>query len=358
METLQRDYAHRGVEFIYIYKALAHPRYNGYVAPVTMKERLMHLREAERTLGSAFTWVADGMDHAASKALGGVPNSEFLVGPDGRVIQARAWSVPEALRADLVAIFGAVAQPTRVEDLNLAIAGPPALAATGVVPRLETPRRKMPLRLLPEVDDEDTAFYVKVRAMADHDLAMAGRGRLYVSLFLDPLYRVHWNNESPAPRLRFSNLGSTVVAPDVVTGPKVAVKADADPRDFVVDVDASKGSGSLSLVLNYVACDDANTFCVPVEQRYTLLFEGDRNAGWPIDRRPGTVSDHLSKLMYFDVEGDRKLARAEVPESMQDQFEAIDVDSDGYIDDAEIELEVQRVRALHRRWKQNSAIAP
>ena len=52
METIERDYSPRGVRFFYVYKALAHPELNGYVQPVTLDERLMHVEEAELTLGA------------------------------------------------------------------------------------------------------------------------------------------------------------------------------------------------------------------------------------------------------------------------------------------------------------------
>ena len=75
METIQRDYASRGVKFYYIYKSLAHPENNGYVQPLTLQERLLHLKEAERTLGSKFTWLADNMENELKHKLGNAPNS-------------------------------------------------------------------------------------------------------------------------------------------------------------------------------------------------------------------------------------------------------------------------------------------
>ena len=69
METIERDYSSRGVKFYYIYKALAHPESNGYVQPFTLKERLLHVKEAQRTLGSRFTWLADNMENEVKHKL-------------------------------------------------------------------------------------------------------------------------------------------------------------------------------------------------------------------------------------------------------------------------------------------------
>ena len=38
-------------------------------------------------------------------------------------------------------------------------------------------------------------FYAKLRAEGDPDLLATGTGTMYLGFHLDPLYRVHWNNE-------------------------------------------------------------------------------------------------------------------------------------------------------------------
>ena len=60
---MYRDYAPKGVKFYYIYKALAHPENDGYVRPVSLQERLLHIKEAKRTLGSEITWLADSISN-------------------------------------------------------------------------------------------------------------------------------------------------------------------------------------------------------------------------------------------------------------------------------------------------------
>ena len=89
MEALYRDYEPLGVHFLYVYKALAHPELNGYVQPVTLEERLMHVVEAKRALGTEIVWLADNMANELKHALGDAPNSEFVVDPQGTVIVDR-----------------------------------------------------------------------------------------------------------------------------------------------------------------------------------------------------------------------------------------------------------------------------
>ena len=87
---MERDYSPKGVHFYYLYKALAHPEHNLYVKPFSMDERLMHVREAERTLGSRIPWLADTMSNAVKHALGGVPNADLIFDPEGRIAARHA----------------------------------------------------------------------------------------------------------------------------------------------------------------------------------------------------------------------------------------------------------------------------
>ena len=102
LETVCHDYSPKGVKFYYIYKALAHPETNGYVTPFTLQERLMQVKEAERRLGSKFTWLCDAMSNDLKHALGDAPNSEYVIDPDGKVVVRRLWSDPAKLRNDLI----------------------------------------------------------------------------------------------------------------------------------------------------------------------------------------------------------------------------------------------------------------
>ena len=98
MEAIYRDYRDKGVQFFYVYKSLAHPENNGYVSPFTQKERLLHIAEFKKQLGSEIPWLCDTLSNDLKHALGDAPNSEFVVGPSGKLVHARSWSDPEQLR--------------------------------------------------------------------------------------------------------------------------------------------------------------------------------------------------------------------------------------------------------------------
>ncbi|MEE8348137.1 MAG: hypothetical protein V3R94_01090 [Acidobacteriota bacterium] len=283
METIYRDYAAKGVQFYYIYKALAHPELDGYVQPFTLEERLMHVKEAERTLGSEIPWISDTMGNDLKHALGDSPNSEFVVDPEGNFVVTRTWSSPQQLRRDLENLIGPVENPTQVSDLKMKFEPPPEIAASGVVPRVNVPGRMHAVKVEPK--ESFQPFYMKLRAEADEALLGNGDGTLYVGFHVDPLYHVHWNNLVGPVKYQVTAPQGTTVSPSQGEGPKVEVASDVDPREFLMNVKISEESQDpLHLAVHYFACNDEEGWCIPVSQEYDLYLQPDRDGGWNVLR--------------------------------------------------------------------------
>jgi hypothetical protein len=209
------------------------------------------------------------MDNDLKHALGDRPNSEFIVDPKGEIVASRGWSSPSDLRKDLAKLLGDVAEPTQIADLDMKKMPPPKQAQTGIVERVQLPGQMSPLKITPI--ESKTPHYAKLRAES-------GSGKIYLGFFLDPLYKVHWNNKAPALKFSIESPAAVQVSPDSGDGPKVDVDADADPREFLIDV-TGRSNDPLKVVVKYFACDDAETFCVPVTQEYLVSFERDRDGG-------------------------------------------------------------------------------
>lgn len=358
---MERDFSSKGVKFYYIYKALAHPENNGYVTPFNLKERLMHVAEAKRTLGSRIPWICDSMDNDLKHALGDRPNSEFVIDPDGKIVVSRSWSSPASLRNDLDKLVGKVESPTTIADLNMKSLPPPQKARTGVVPRVELPGQMSPLITHPQ--ESKTPHYAKLRAES-------GNGKLYLGFFLDPLYKVHWNNKAPALKFKIEEPAGVTVTPNSGEAAKVEIDADADPREFLVEV-TGRSSEPLKVTVSYFACDDAETFCVPVTQEYEVSFDRDRDggsrrsaggrggrrpgmgrpgAGRPGAGRPGTggggrqfggqggfsqLMARLPVLSAIDSDRDGKISEQEMKNAPQ-ALQKLDSDGDGQLSGAEL----------------------
>ncbi|MFT5366338.1 MAG: hypothetical protein ACI8V2_001285 [Candidatus Latescibacterota bacterium] len=353
METVYTDYAPKGVKFYYLYKALAHPELNGYVKPFTLEERLMHVKEAQRQLGSKITWICDAMDNAAKHALGDRPNSEFIIDPSGTIVQARMWSDPSALRADLERLVGSVEKVTQIGDLDLPKLKPPAPAASGVVPRVTVSEQLQAVRVVPQLSE--TPFYVKLRAEVSREVLNSGSGTMYLGFHLDPIYGVHWNNLADPLQFAVKVSGGATITPASGEGPKVEVESDVDPREFLVDVSGVMVGQSLELTVQYFGCNDAEGWCVPVTQNYTVYLERDRDGGGTMgrsfgggrggpggtrsgrvgnNRSPGEVAEMM--LMEGDWDGDGKLTKDEAPEQLRGRFSQADQNQDGFVNKAEI----------------------
>lgn len=254
-----------------------------------MEERLLHAAKAKESLGTSIPWIVDTMDNKLKHAMGDRNNSEFIVDPDGKIVRMRDWSNPELVRNDLKELVGPIDNPTDPRSLNLRINFAPTEVARGVVERVQRTGRMVAIKVNAEASMNPT--YIKLRAEADSNLMTDGSGKLYLGFFVDPLHHVHWNNQAGPMTIKVNG--------KQYTGPKVAnVNADADPREFVVDVTTKQ---PVKVTLSFVACDDEETWCRPLTQYFVVSLEADpdagrvsgrgrfggRRGGFGIDRRPG-----------------------------------------------------------------------
>lgn len=235
----------------------------------------MHVARAKESLGTTVPWLVDSMSNELKHAMGDRPNSEFIIDPDGKIVRMRDWSNPETLRTDLTELVGKVDNPTSPRSLNMRMDFGISEVARGVVDRLRPEERTQAIKV--KTERAQHPAYVKLRAEATSGLLRGGVGKVYLGFFVDPIHKVHWNNQS-GPVLIEVN-GKTI------TGPGVKEKADADPREFLVDV---AEPGPIRIKLKYVACDDAETWCRKLTQEFVVTPEADRDAGRPTSGRSRT----------------------------------------------------------------------
>ena len=374
METVERDFSDKGVKFYYIYKALAHPETNGYITPFTLQERLMHVAEAKKKLGSRFNWLCDTMANDTKHGLGDAPNSEFVIGPDGKFVIVRRWSRPDELRADLEKLVGAVENPTSIADIGMKRLEPPKTAPKGIVARVKLSGRMTSVKVQPSTDlslstsslagdpTGEEVLYVKLRAEVDSQYLQGGAGKLYLGFFLDPLYKVHWNNQVAPVAYEIEAPEGVEITPLKGNGPEVEEKADADPREFLLDVSGTSRD-PIKLTVKYFACDDAETFCKPITQHYLITLQRDRDggsrrsggrpsggfAGRPgggMTNRPGEQQDVGNLLLAaLDTDGDGALSAEEL-ELVSQSLLKLDKNSDGELTANEFTAEPSRQRGV------------
>ena len=144
----------------------------------------------------------------------------------------------------------------------------------------------MPMMVEPILETSRAPFYTKLRAEGTMDFYRTGSGTLYLGFHLDPLYRVHWNNEAPPMQYEIVADEGVTITPAAATGAHPEEKADADPREFLLEVDAAEPGHGFDLTVRYYACDDALTFCIPVKQEYRVTMSRNSAHGWTMTTNP------------------------------------------------------------------------
>ena len=122
-----------------------------------------------------------------------------------------------------------------------------------------------------------------------------------------------------------------------LSGPKVKEPADIDPRQFLLTLkttDKTDFDVPLEITVFYVACDDAETFCFPVKQKFVVKLKPDRFGG----TRPGVfMPQAFAKLKEFDKNKDGVITKDELPEGMVSLYiGSVDRNNDGKLDSREV----------------------
>lgn len=331
---MYQDYHDKDVNFYYVYKSLAHPEINNFVAPHTLKERLAHIAEFRKITGSKIPWICDSMDNMFANAFGGAPNGEFVIDPEGKVVRQRFWSNPVTLRNDLTELVGEVESPTLPQDALPHFSMPEREVASGVVPRIDLPRGLSPLVMKPAESDLPT--YAKLHVEATRDLLGEDqKGQLYLGLYLDPIYKVHWNNRASDIMINVKLPDGMTISESKLKGPTVEEDSDMDPRQFLVELDRAGVNEPVEVTVFYTVCDDAETFCHTITQSYTIEFRTERELG----TRPGIFMPGMfANTRDMDRNGDGKISGSEFPENKASLYLShMDLNLDGVLEMHEVD---------------------
>jgi len=229
---------------------------------------------------------------------------------------------------------------------------PVATVAKGIVPRVTPPGRMMTLKVEPDLNSTELPFYTKLCADVDREFLRNGSGTLLLGFHIDPLYHMHWNNLAPPLTYKVTAPDGVRVTPASATFAEIEEPADADPREFLVDIETDDPAASFDLSVTYYACDDEiNTFCIPVTQSYTVSLQVDPDAGLVFGAGRGGPEAMIERIRGWDANGDGLVARSEVPEPMRYRFDRMDENGDGVLEADEIESLPARMGPGPRGWR-------
>ena len=252
------------------------------------------------------------------------------------------------MREDLEELVGPVEKITREEDIHLKIELPlKGPAARGVVPRV--PRERMQaLKMEPQFDPKGPPFYAKLRAEGDANLLKTGEGKLYFGFHLDPFLQAHWNNLTPPLQFKLEVTEGVKVAKLTGEAPKVEAVSDADPREFLLDVESWPEDKPIRLTVTYSACIEDKS-CHVVTQSYVLHRQRDNDGGGARGEGAGYWgAEFVRQQMNRDKDKDGKLSKDEVMGLVRPHFEKLDTNKDGFLDAEELKPVVEWLNHNHQ----------
>ncbi|MEM7783488.1 MAG: hypothetical protein AAF623_09070 [Planctomycetota bacterium] len=330
---MHKDYKDK-VNFFFVYKSLAHPEINGYVQPFNLKERLKHIEVAKERLQTEIPWLCDPISNEVNQAFGYPPNGEFILDPDGVIVRKRFWSNADTLRNDLEYLVGKSETTTPVQDVvRVMKPGKQREIPTNVVPKLRLPAGLAAFHVVP-IDDENP-FFAKLRVEGTRSM-VSGNGQLYLGVYLDPIYDVHWNNRAGKVSVELECEGVLALEKTSFESDDIKEDADADPRQFLTTGKILEKGEVFLATVTYTVCDDAETFCQTFQQQYEVHARPERTQG----TRPGIfLNSMFLDLRELDKNKDGNITTDEMPDGERTLYLGhIDYDDSGVLESGEIEL--------------------
>lgn len=89
-------------------------QFTGFAAPATDADRIAAARRFRDEVPGAIPVLVDPIGEPTARAYGGMPNSAFVIGADGKIVQAMAWASVREVEAALVRITGREPVPPAV----------------------------------------------------------------------------------------------------------------------------------------------------------------------------------------------------------------------------------------------------
>jgi hypothetical protein len=200
----------------------------------------------------------------------------------------------------------------------------------------------------PKIEPEGQLFFAKLRAEADQSLVQRGAGKLYLGFHLDPFHHAHWNNLTRPLSFRLDAPEGVKIDRLAAEAPKVDAVSDADPREFLLDVESWPSRQPIRLTVTYFACV-GDTACHAVKQEYELHLLRDQDAGGARGKGAGFWGEEfLDQMLLQDKDRDGVLNKNEVHGLVLPHFEHFDVGHDGKLDREELRLVLEWLNRHHQ----------
>jgi hypothetical protein len=151
--------------------------------------RREYVRLAMAEMQSDVPWIIDDMANTMQKTYGGMPNSEFIVSPEGILLESRDWANPDELKAYLEEHVG----PSGISDEEWKKFGERDRTAMSIgkndeVPATEVPRISLHPLSVERIGSQSSAappYAVEAGTLPPY-ITPNGQSRLYFTVSPDP----------------------------------------------------------------------------------------------------------------------------------------------------------------------------
>jgi len=183
VETLNKAYAGKGISFYYVLSREPHPGFYGFTQTDSLEMRQEYVRLANAELQLTLPWIIDNMENAMQKAYGRMPNSEFIIGSDGTLLESRNWANPDKLKEWLEKnICPSGISDEEWEELGKSDKTMMAIGNNDEVPATEVPRSALFTLEVKRLDaGEDLPFSFEVGTLPPK-ITTEGQSRLYLTV--------------------------------------------------------------------------------------------------------------------------------------------------------------------------------
>ncbi len=180
MEALNKAYAGKGISFYYVLSREPHPGFYGFTQPDSLEMRREYVRLANAELTLALPWVIDDMTNKLQKTYGGMPNMDFIIAPDGKLIYSNDWANMDKLKEWLEANIG----PSGIAEDDWAALGAADQTARAIgnndeVPATEVPNLSLHPLNVKRMDGSDALPFSFKAGTLPPNITAEGQSRLY-----------------------------------------------------------------------------------------------------------------------------------------------------------------------------------
>ncbi len=180
MEALNKAYAGKGISFYYVLSREPHPGFYGFTQTDSLEMRKEYVRLANAELTLALPWIIDDMTNTMQKTYGGMPNSEFIIDPDGKLLYSKDWANMDELKEWLEVNIG----PSGIPEEDWAALGAADQTARAIgdndeVPATEVPDTSLHPLDVKRLDGSDTLPFSFEAATLPPNITAEGQSRLY-----------------------------------------------------------------------------------------------------------------------------------------------------------------------------------